>query len=987
MVRDKRLMFGPFRLDAGTESIWRAGQEIRLRPKTFAVLRYLAERPGRLITKDELLEAVWSDVTVGDAALTVCVAEIRKALGDEARTPRVIETVHRRGYRFIGRAGSMDDQDAPAPPRQTPGAHIVGREREIGTLEGWLARARQGDRRVGFVTGEAGIGKTALVEAFLAGVPAGECQVGRGQCLDHYGAGEAYLPVLEAVSRLARGPDGDRVVAALTQHAPTWLVQMPGLVEPVDVAALQPRVVGATRERMLREMAEALETLAAERPLILLLEDLHWSDHSTLDLVAAVARRREPARLLVIATYRPLDVIVRAHPLRAVASELALHRACEELPLEPLGADHVGRYLTARCGDEVSARLRETIHRRTDGLPLFMVNVVDALIRQDLLVERAGHWTMNVDEAEVKTAVPESLWQMIEQQLAGLEPDDLRLLEAASVAGMAFSAAALTAALGESVESVETRCEALTRREQFIGRAGVEEWPDSTLAAAYGFRHVLYQQVLYERLPAARRASLHLRIGEREEAGFGGRAGERAAVLAVHFERARAAARSIRYRRLAAEHALERCAFPEAIEHLTRARNLLDRVPDVDERRGLELDLLTTLGPALYSARGPEAPEVEAVYLRARELAEGLKGSARLYPALFGLWYVNYGRGHYAAARALGEKLLALAQEEGDTGRLLEAHHALWPTVFAMGEPTAALVHLERGLALYDPSHHRAQISIYGGHDTGVCTRNHLAMARWLLGYPDRALEALREALALQERLAHPMTTLVVLNFAPWLHFVRGELAACREYAARLVALAAAQGAPTYAAEGAAILAGLDMLDDPTRARLDELYRLLTSVQESRTVWRSVASFCLLAEAAAGIGEVDLGFGSLAAIAEAHRAAFFAPEIERVRGELLLRRDGPGAADPCFRRAMTLARARGERALELRAATSLARLLVRRERRAEARQTLAEVHGWFAEGLGTADLRVAQALLEALDGGMARHVRLDSPAGGPDRDS
>jgi tetratricopeptide (TPR) repeat protein len=719
---------------------------------------------------------------------------------------------------------------------------------------------------------------------------------------------------------------------------------------------------------MLREMAEALETLAAARPLVLLLEDLHWSDPSTLDLVAAVARRREPARLLVIATYRPLDAIVRGHPLRTVARELALHGACEELELDPLDADHVGRYLAARCGEEVSARLRETIHRRTDGLPLFMVNVVDALIRQDLLVERAGRWTMNVDEAAVETAVPESLRQMIEQQLLGLAPGDLRLLEAASVAGSAFSAAALAAALGEAVEAVEDRCEALTRREQFIRAGGVEDWPDGTLAGGYRFRHVLYQQVLYERLPMARRASLHLQIGEREEVGFGAHAGERAAVLAVHFERARAAPRSIRYRRLAAEHALQRCAFPEAIEHLARGRDLLDRVTDVDERLSLELDVLTTLGPALYSARGPGDPEVEAVYLRARALAERLGEPARLYPALFGLWYVEYGRGHYAAARTLGERLLALAQQESDTGRLLEAHHALWPTVFAMGEPTAALAHLERGVSLYDPAHHRAQISIYGGHDTGVCTRNHLSMTRWLLGYPDRALEALREALELEGRLAHPMTTVVVLNFAPWLHFLRGEHAACREYAQRLVALATAQGARTYAVEGSAILAGLDMLADRTRARLDELHRLLILAQESRTVWRSVASFCLLAEAAAGIGEIDLGLASLAAIAEAHRHAFFAPEIERVRGELLLRRDGPGDAEPCFRRALTIARARSERSLELRAATSLARLLVGLGRRAEARQTLAEVHAWFTEGFETADLRAGRGLLEELDG-------------------
>jgi len=970
MARDNRLTFGPFRLDAGTESVWRAGEEIRLRPKTFAVLRYLAERPGRLITKAELLDAVWSDATVGDAALTVCVGEIRKALGDEARTPRFIETVHRRGYRFIVLAPPTEDRAGASPEPGAALPQLVGRETELRMLGVWLARAGRGERQVAFVTGEAGIGKTALVEAFVAGIPPHDWQVGRGQCLDHYGAGEPYLPVLDAVSRLARGPAGERVLAVLTRHAPTWLAQMPGLVDAEALAALHPHVLGATRERMLREMAEALETLAADRPLVLVLEDLHWSDPSTLDLVAAVARRREPARLLVIGTYRPLDAIVRGHPLRAVTRELAVHGACEELSLELLRPGHVERYLAARFNNEVSARLSPTVHRRTDGLPLFMVNVVDTLIRADLLVERAGHWMVEAGATAVETAVPESLRQMIEQQLTGLAPGELRLLEAASVAGITFSAAAPAAALDESLEAIEERCEALARREQFLCGGTVEEWPDGTVAAGYRFRHGLYQQVLYERLPTARRASLHLRIGAREEAGFGARAGERAAALAVHFERAREASRSIRYRLLAAEHALQRCALPEAIDHLARARDTLDKVSDDGERLTLELEVLTTLGPALYAIRGPGAPEVEAVYRQARDLAERSAEPARLYPALFGLWYVHYGRGQYAAARALGETLLDLAHRHGDAGRLLEAHHALWPTVFAMGEPAAALAHVERGLALYDPLHHRAQISIYGGHDSGVCARNHLAMARWLLGYPDRALAALREALELAERLAHPMTMLTVLNFAPWLHFVRGEHAPCREYAERLVALGTTQGVPGYVAEGAAILAGLDMLGDPAPQRLAGLYRTLISVNKSRTAWRSVASFCVLAEAAAGAGELDLGFAALAAIETAHRDGFFASEIERVRGELLRRRDGAAEAEPCFRRAIAIARARGERSLELRATTSLAGLLVRVARAAEARQTVSDVLGWFPEGFETTDLRSARALLDGLGTGV-----------------
>ncbi|HXH84840.1 MAG TPA: AAA family ATPase, partial [Candidatus Tectomicrobia bacterium] len=870
MRSDRSVTFGPFRLDPGTESIWRGGDEIRLRPKTFAVLRYLAERPGRLITKEELLQAVWPEVAVGDAALTVCVGEIRKALGDEARTPRFIETVHRRGYLFL----RPDAGDAPGPARGPDIPAIVGRERELSVVAAWLEHARRGERRVGFITGEAGIGKTTLVETFLAGVLTRDWLVGRGQCLDHYGAGEAYLPILEAVSRLARGPGGERVTAVLARHAPTWLVQVPGLVSAEELAALQPRVLGAMRERMLREMAEALEILTAERPLVLVLEDLHWSDHSTLDLIAAVARRRERARLLVIGTYRPLDAIVRGHPLSAVTRELALHGACEEVVLELLSADHVGRYLAARFGDEVSARLSRTVHRRTDGLPLFMVNVVDALLRRQLLVETGGRWVMRGGDAEVQTAVPDSLRQMIEQQLTALAPEELALLEAASVAGMTFSAPTLAAALDQPVETVEGRCEALTRREQFIQAAGAEDWPDGTVAARYRFRHVFYQQVLYERLPAARLARLHLLVGEREEAGFRQRPGERAAMLAVHFERGRAVSRSIRYRRLAAEHALERCAFPEAIAHLTRAESLLDRLTDAEERVGLELDVLTTLGPALYSARGPADPEVETVYLRARKLAEAAGEPARLYPALFGLWYVHYGRGQYPPARELGEKLLALAQEEGDRGRLLEAHHALWPTLLAMGQPAVALAHLERGLSLYEPAQHRAQIWLYGGHDTGVCCRMHLAITWWLLGYPGRAVGALAEALERAERLAHPMTITVVLNFAPWLHLFRGDHAACRAHAERLRPLAAAQEAPTYVAEASAILAVLDVLAAPDRRRITEVHRTLTALREARTVWRSVASLCLVAEAAADIGEPDIGFSALDAIAEAHRDAF-----------------------------------------------------------------------------------------------------------------
>jgi predicted ATPase len=237
-----------------------------------------------------------------------------------------------------------------------------------------LEKALNGERQVVFVTGEPGIGKTALVDTFLAQVGAqGNLWIGRGQCIDHYGAGEAYLPVFEALGRLCRVPRQGHFLDLLTQHAPTWVLQMPTLLTAADYEALQRKVQGANQERMLREMAEAVEALTTEHLLVLVLEDLHWSDAATLDLLSFLARRPEAARLLVIGTYRPVDVIVREHPLKTVKQELHLHGHCQELSLAFLTREAVTEYLSGRFNDGAQLPLLElarVIHRRTEGNPL-----------------------------------------------------------------------------------------------------------------------------------------------------------------------------------------------------------------------------------------------------------------------------------------------------------------------------------------------------------------------------------------------------------------------------------------------------------------------------------------------------------------------------------------------------------------------------------------------------------------------------------------
>jgi predicted ATPase len=337
------------------------------------------------------------------------------------------------------------------------------------------------------------------------------------------------------------------------------MVQMPALLPETVWAAVQRRVVGATQERMLRELAEALEAITAEQPLVLVLEDLHWSDYATLDLLGYLARRRDPARLLLIGTYRPVDIIMRAHPLKAVKQDLEIHGQSVEVALELLTEAEIAAYLTVRLGaaqqsSQAFQPLARALHQRTDGQPLFMVMVVEALVRQGGV--GAGHREIAVAAELVVHTVPESLRQVIERHLEALLPEDQRLVEAASVVGLVWSAAAATSGLAAESEVVEQQCTRLGQLGQFFVAHGVDAWPDGTITECYRFRHALYPQVVYERVPVGQRIRLHRRIGARLEVGYGAHTAEYAAALALHFERGQDDERAVRYRQQAAATAL-----------------------------------------------------------------------------------------------------------------------------------------------------------------------------------------------------------------------------------------------------------------------------------------------------------------------------------------------------------------------------------------------------------------------------------------------
>ncbi len=595
----RQIFFPPFRLDRANETLSTDVEVLPLTRKAYSVLLYLAERPGRLVTKEELLDAVWADTHVGEGVLKVAVAEIRKALGDDRQSPRFIETVHRRGYRFIAEIGHVETGartgDGAAPPGRT-----VERDAAIARLEKWLAQSFAGSRQVVFITGEAGIGKTALVETFLERSTAGDngVAIARGQCLEHFGEGEPYFPILEALAGLCRESARDRTIEILWQHAPMWLAQMPWLIGEAARERLKRETLGAAKERMLREIAEAIEAFTTETPLILVLEDLHWSDNSTVDLIGHLARRPGPARLLIVGTVRPAETIIKRHPLRELQRELQAHRLCAELPLELLSENAVARYIELRCpGGRLPAALARLVHERTDGNPLFMVNVLDALVADGQLARRSDGWELTAALDVINIGIPDSLQQLIEKQLERLGPDEKRILSAASVAGLEFSTRTLSGGMDAPISEIEVRCEEMCRRRLFIRPAESIQLADGSMLERYGFVHEMHRRVLYMGIPQARRVALHRRLGEFQETAYAQHLPEIAAELSVHFAEGHVYARAIHYLRLSAANAVRRYAHREAIGHLNRAVELLAHLPAA-EQAALEVAILEERGTA-----------------------------------------------------------------------------------------------------------------------------------------------------------------------------------------------------------------------------------------------------------------------------------------------------------------------------------------------------------------------------------------------------
>jgi len=459
---------------------------------------------------------------------------------------------------------------------------FVGREPELTKMEALLRQTTEGSGRIVFITGEPGIGKTSLSDEFLrrARVKYPSLTISRGRCIEQYGTGEAYLPFLDAIGEILDGPARDRLASIMRVHAPTWCAQLPAaFASTAAIERIQQETIGATKERMMREMGDALGLFANMAPVALLLEDLHWADPSSVDLLRHLCHRIHSQRLLIVATFRPEDIERNNHPLKNYRAEMRAHNLCEEISLDSLTREHIALYLdSAFAPNDFPDEFSSLIHDKTEGHPLFATSLLHYLQERGDIARKNEHWTLARPIGEMELEAPESVRSMIARKIDALTEEEQRALQYASVEGAEFLSTIAAALLEIDEVDFEERMASMEKTHRLIVTKGEEELPDGSLATRYRFSHALYQNFLYKALVNKRRIMLHRQAGERLLAHYGKRAPQIATQLALHFDRGRDFERAVEFMIHAGDHATKLYGNAEAAEHYTNALNLAGKL-------------------------------------------------------------------------------------------------------------------------------------------------------------------------------------------------------------------------------------------------------------------------------------------------------------------------------------------------------------------------------------------------------------------------
>lgn len=778
--------FGRFHIDEAEARLELDGAPVELAPRAFQVLCELLRRAGQLVLKDALLDAVWGHRHVNEAALKNLVSQVRQALGDDAREAVYIETVARRGYRFIAPLSAAVNAapPLPAPQASAPAASgLVGRATVQAQLRGALDAARRGQRQLVFLVGEAGIGKSTEVERFMA--TAG-VRLAFGQCAEHFGGAEPYLPALDALNGLCRSNGGDAVVGLLRRVAPTWLLQLPWFVQDEDRRELQREAAGVTQDRMLREFGEFIDRLSAEQPLLLVLEDLHWSDHATVQLLGYLARRRGGGALLLLGTFRPTELILQEHPLTALRQELRLRRQCLEIDLEYLSEVDLAGSLAAELGQDAPETFVRTLHAQTLGLPLFVRAVIEELRTSGRLVRGESGWTFPEPDA---MSVPRGIAGVVQGQIDRLSLDQQRALGAASVGGVEFLHLPLAEVTQIPEESLQAMLEDAAARLPWLASRGARVLADGRLAARYSFAHALYRQVLYERLPALQRMQWHRQWARTLQAGQGSSTVEGAGELALHFERGEAPLEAAAQYALVASRAMAVGAPREALQAARQGLKLAAGRLSL----AFEQELHSLEAVALSRELVIADAEVSAAFERARAL--GPTDGPGWQRTLQGCWWGHFLRAEFGPARTLAAEMLALAEQRGDAALRLAGLNAMGLVQMSTGEFTGARARLESAIDAHAGLPNGLAPTSFV-QDPGAEPVFALVLVYWFVGEPVRARELAQSAVARAVANRHAPSEAMALYTASILHALAGEFERAHALTERLHALVHDQALP-----------------------------------------------------------------------------------------------------------------------------------------------------------------------------------------------
>jgi class 3 adenylate cyclase len=833
---------------------------------------------------------------------------------------------------------------------------LVGRDLELGLLLDRWRLARGGEGQVVLLCGEPGIGKSRIMLALRERLRAEPRTSVRYNCSPFY-RNSALYPAIEQLTRAAGFALGDDAptrlakLEALAAQAANpdevlpYLIDLLGL--PPDARhALPPLTPQERKARTLRALLAQLEGLARRSPVLLVLEDAHWCDPTTLELFDRVVERVASLPVLLVVTFRP-----------EFGPPWAGHAHVTSLALSRLGRAEAGAIADEVAGGrELPADLLDTIVARTDGVPLFVEELTKAVLEAGLLRPEGDRYVLRGPLPPL--AIPATLQDSLMARLDRLAPVK-EVAQTAAVIGREFSHALLAAVAGLDERQLADALDRLIAAE-LIFRRGAPTEP------LYVFKHALVQDAVYQSLLRSRRQQLHAKVAEAIETGRAEEGGAPPEILAHHLTEAGLLARALPAWLAAGERAWRRSTYLEAIAHLRRGLEIASGVT-APKGKQAEIKLHNLLGAALLAARGPR-PEVIEVYERAGRLAREADKAEELLRALWGSWFCHNLRADIPRARSIAADLLARTGGTGDDGLSLQAHHAAWTTGWQAGDLRGAREHAEAGLCLYDEARHHELTAFYGGHDAGACCRNTLGITLWLSGSPDRAAARSEEGVALARKLAHPLTLAITLAFASWVRLVRGDREEVGLLSCELIELCAGQGIPVYLARGRILEGALRAADGEDVAEL-----ILANVRAleglEAAAWRSF-HLGLLAEVHPRAGRPGEG---LAAVEEALRFVaetgerWYEPELHRLRGELTLAASGArDEARRAFEAALTIAGERGARSLELRAAIRLARLDAEVGERRRARALLTPVYNQFTEGFATPDLIEAKELLDAL---------------------